>query len=281
MIRPLIVLLAVLIGGCSTMINSATRDLADNLNNAILNQDDLETVRQGAPAYLIMIDSFIQGSPDNSDLLIAGSKLYGAYSSAFVNDPQRAQRLSEKSLNYAHTAFCIKRADLCDMQTLRFPEFEATLPSLQAGDINELYTWGVAWTGWIQARSDDWEAIADLPKAKAVMKRVAELDAGWDEGGAQLYLAVMNSLLPPSMGGKPDVAKSHFDQAVELNQGSNLMVKTLYAQYYARIVFDQELHDRLLNEVIAANAHQPGLTLINTLAQEEARKLLAESPDFF
>jgi hypothetical protein len=270
-----------LTSGCSSIINSATRDLADNLNNAILNQDDLETVRQGAPAYLIMIDSFIQGAPENSDLLLAGSKLYGAYSSAFVDDPDRAQRLSEKSLQYAHKAFCIKRKDLCDIQTLRFLEFEAELPSLRTGDINELYTWGVAWTGWIQARSDDWVAIADLPKAKAIMQRVTELDPGWDEGGAQLYLAVMNSLLPPSMGGKPDIAKAHFEQAVNLNHGSNLMVKTLYAQYYARVVFDQELHDRLLTEVIAGNAHQPGLTLINTLAQEQARKLLSESADFF
>jgi hypothetical protein len=91
----------------------------------------------------------------------------------------------------------------------------------------------------------------------------------------------MNSLLPPSMGGKPDIARDHFEQAVEMNQGRNLMVKTLYAQYYARVVFDQELHDSLLNEVIATDATQPGLTLINTLAQEEARKLLSESADFF
>jgi len=263
------------------MINSATRDMADNLNNAILNQDDLETVRQGAPAYLIMIDSFIQGSPQNSDLLTAGSTLYGAYASAFVDEPDRARRLSEKSLQYARDAFCIKRRDLCDIDTLRFPEFEAKMPDLDIGDIDELYTWGVAWTGWIQARSDDWNAVANLPKAKAVMMRVVELDPSWDDGSAQLYLAVMNSLLPPSMGGKPDIAREHFEQALEMNQGRNLMVKTLYAQYYARVVFDQELHDRLLQEVIASDAAQPGLTLINTLAQEEARSLLSESADFF
>jgi hypothetical protein len=59
------------------------------------------------------------------------------------------------------------------------------------------------------------------------------------------------------------------------------MVKTLYARYYARMVFNQELHDRLLREVIDAPAATPGLTLINTLAQEEARSLLAESSEYF
>ncbi len=276
-----ILVLALLLSGCGTMIRSATSDMADNLNKAILDQDDPETVRQGAPAYLIMVDSFIEGSPDDPDLLIAGSKLYSAYTNAFVDEPERARRLSEKAREYAHAAFCIRRGDLCDIDELRFPEFVESLQSVGAGDIDVLYNWGAAWAGWLQARSDDWNAIAELPKAKAVMERVVELDPDWDKGGAQLYLAVMNSLLPPAMGGKPDVAKTHFDQALAARGGKNLWVKTLYAQYYARAVFDQTLHDELLNEVLAADPHAPGLTLVNTLAQEEAGKLLAASSEFF
>ena len=41
-------------------------------------------------------------------------------------------------------------------------------------------------------------------------------------------------------------------------------------------MFNKELHDRLLNEVIAADPNHPGLTLSNTLAQEKARVLLNE-----
>jgi hypothetical protein len=47
------------------------------------------------------------------------------------------------------------------------------------------------------------------------------------------------------------------------------------------MVFNQELHDKLLNEVLAAPAASPGMTLINTLAQEQARQLLDGSSDFF
>ena len=53
------------------------------------------------------------------------------------------------------------------------------------------------------------------------------------------------------------------------------MVKVLMAKHYARIVFDRELHDSLLQQVLEAPAEQPGLTLVNTLAQAEAAKLLA------
>lgn len=280
--RTILLLFAMLLlGACSSMISSATKDMANNLNAAILNQNDLETVRQGAPAYLIMIDSFIEGAPRDVDLLVAGSKLYVAYSSAFVSDPERAMRLSNKALQYSQRAFCVKRGDLCNIRELRFPEFEKKLRRIEHSDVAELYTWGVAWAGWIQARTSDWLAIADIPKIKAIMRRTVELDPGWDHGGAQLYLGVLNSLLPPAMGGKPDQARDYFEQALELDQGRNLMMKTLYAQYYARLVFNRDLHDRLLNEVLQGNAEVQGLTLTNTLAQEEARKLLAESADYF
>ena len=270
------------VSGCNTLVSSATKDLADNLSQAIQNQNDPDTVRQGAPAYLIMIDSFIQGSPDDIDLLIAGSSLYGSYAGAFATEePERAKRLTEKSLQYALHAFCIKQPKLCTISELHFPEFEKALQKTGKEDLPVLNTWGVAWAGWIQSRSDDWAAIAEIPKIKAIMLRVVELDPTWDNGNAHLYLAVLNAFLPAAMGGKPDLAKEYFEQAIKLSDGKNLMAKTLYARYYARMVFNQKLHDKLLEDVLASPAASPGMTLINTLAQEQARQLLDGSSDFF
>ncbi len=270
-----------LLNGCSNMINSASRGMADNLNQAILNQNDPETVRQGVPAYLIMIDSFIQGSPQDADLLSAGSKLYGAYAGSFVNAPERAQRLSDRSLEYADRAFCITLPDHCDIREERAEAFNQRLKTIPAEQVDVLYTLGTAWAGWIQTRTDDWDAIGELPKIRAIMEYVLALDETHDQGGPHLYLGVLNSLLPPAMGGKPEVARQHFERAIELSDGSNLMAKTLYAQYYARLLFDQELHDRLLSEVISADPESPGKTLANVLAQQKARELLAESAEFF
>ena len=41
-----------------------------------LSRNDLATVRDGEPAYLLMIDGFIIKDPDNTDLLLAGARLY-------------------------------------------------------------------------------------------------------------------------------------------------------------------------------------------------------------
>jgi hypothetical protein len=184
-------------------------------------------------------------------------------------------------LQYAHHALCIKRPSLCDLNQLPFREFEPAVQNIQRSDLDVVYPWGVALAGWIQARTDDWNAIAEIPRVKTLMQRVIEIDPEHDEGGAHLYLGVLNALMPPAMGGKPELAREHFEEAIELSAGKNLMAKTLYAQYYARITFNQALHDQLLREVTESSVDIPGKTLINTLAQEKARTLLAESPDFF
>ena len=53
------------------------------------------------------------------------------------------------------------------------------------------------------------------------------------------------------------------------------------AEHYARLLFDQELHDRLLAEVLAADPREPGFTLMNVLAQERAKALVESGKDYF
>ncbi|MBC8211568.1 MAG: hypothetical protein H8E21_10935, partial [Gammaproteobacteria bacterium] len=61
-IRPfLIYILLYQLVGCASYIGSTTQKMADNLSLAMLNQDDTEIVKAGSPAYLIMIDSLVQG----------------------------------------------------------------------------------------------------------------------------------------------------------------------------------------------------------------------------
>jgi len=125
------------------------------------------------------------------------------------------------------------------------------------------------------------KAVAQLPRVRLIMERIVELNPAWQQGGAHLYLGVLSTLLPPALGGKPEVGKQHFEAAIEISGGKNLMAKVLYAEKYARLLFDQPLHDRLLKEVLAADPHAEGLTLMNTLAQKKAAELLASGKEYF
>jgi tetratricopeptide (TPR) repeat protein len=278
-LRHLLLLLVVFtLGACTSMFTSR---LGNNLSSAILNQDDPETVKAGAPAYLLLLDSLIEGSPHDATILIAGAKLYSVYDAVFVEDAERAKRLSTKARNYARRAMCLKQDALCAVDQGPFTKMLPVLNDSSYEHLPALYTYALAWALWIQHHSDNWAAVADLPKIEAMLNRVVELQDDFEHGQAHLYLGLLHSQRPPALGGKPELAKRHFEKALHYSQGKDLIVKVEYARHYGRMMFEQELHDRLLNEVLNAEVVVPGYTLSNVLAQRQARELLRSSADYF
>jgi len=267
--------------GCQSLASRATTGMAENISAAVLDQEDVLIARDGGPAYLIAIDGLILGDPENTTLLLAGARLYSAYASAFVATPGRAKRLTLRAKTYGERALCIQRPPLCDPAALSFERFEKRLALTRTKDVETLYGLGSAWASWVQANSGDWNAIAEIPRVQAIMERVVQLQPGYESGGAHLYLGVLYTLRPESMGGMPELGRQHFESAIEFSHGRNLTVKLLFARQYARLVFDRPLHDRLLNEVVQSDPKAPGFTLSNVLAQEEAHELLADADEYF
>lgn len=264
--------------GCMSMISNS---MSKTLSNAILNQDDPALVRDGAPAYLLLIDGLIMDSPDSEGLLVAGAKLNGAYASIFAADKKRAKHMAAKALRYARSAMCQSQSNICAAEKGPFPAFRQSLQDTSKSQLPVLFAYASAWAGQIQANSSDWLAIADMPKVEALLERIIELDPGFENGQPHLYLGVMRSQIPPSLGGKPAQGKKHFETAIQLSQNKDMMAKVLYAENYARLVFEQELHDRLLKEVLEGNPRVRGLTLTNTLAQQRAEQLMISGKDYF
>jgi tetratricopeptide (TPR) repeat protein len=273
-----------LIGGlaaCSSVVNTAANEVTSNLSSAILNQNDPETVRDGAPAYLLLVDSLIEVAPDDIPRLIAGAKLYSAYAGVFVENKQRARRMAEKAHVYAAHALYLKNKLLGESYSKSFDAFEQAIKSASKADVEALYILGASWATLMQTSSSNWSSMADLPKIRLLMQRILELQDDYENGNVHLYLAVFDSQLPPSMGGKPEQARRHFEQAIKLSDGKNLMAKVLYARHYARLLYNRELHDKLLTEVLSAPTESPGYTLMNTLAKQEATALLESANEYF
>jgi hypothetical protein len=262
-------------------MSSAQRSLSERLQAGVLGNDDPETVVAGLPAYLLLVDGLIDGAPNDAELLCSGAQLYGAYAGNLIPAGARAQRLSARARGYAERAACASNKALCALPTLDFDQTTALLASLDDSQLTTLDCYGQALATDIQARSDDWEAIAEIPKIRVVFERMQQLDPNFGQGNVDLYLGVLNTLLPEAYGGKPELGRSHFERAIEQSAGANLMAKVLYAERYARMVFDRELHDRLLTEVQSANPVASGLTLINTIAKQRATALLASANDYF
>jgi len=267
--------------GCASLVDKASQRLASNLTAGILNQDDVATARDGIPSWLLLVDGLIEGNPQNVGLLVAGARLYGAYSGGFIDDPARAQRLTAHAFDYAQRATCIDMPALCKTLAQPYEAFQVEVAKVGVKDVGTLYVLGTTWAGRIQANSSDWKSIADIPRVQALLDRVVALDPNYMSGEPYMYLGVMATLRPASLGGEPEKGKADFEKALALSGGKNQMVRVLYAKQYARLVFDKDLHDRLLNEAIAADPHAPGLTLVNVIAQQQAKQLLESGKDFF
>jgi len=270
-----------LFGGCSAVKSSLTAGMSESLARAINNQNDPETVRQGAPAYLLMVDGFIEDEPDNPAVLISGARLYAGYAAAFVKDSERAVRLSRKARDYGRRALCLSAQSTCEIWEKPYGEFESVIREVGEDDIDALYTAAMAWASWIKANSEDWSAIADKARVEAMMLRVLDLDERYEMGEVHLYLGILATLLPKALGGEPEKGREYFEKAIEYSQGNNLMAKVLLARDYARMVFNRKLHDRLCREVLNANPEVEGMTLSNMMAQDEARALLEDSKGYF
>ena len=276
------VLLTVLAAaGCATLVSSVTEDLATDLSAAILENPDVDVVREGAPAYLILIDGLLESTPDNVTLLSAAATLNSAYAGAFVTDGERARLMSAKAKTLASRAVCLGVRDGCGVVGRPYAEFERWVAGLERQDVPLVYGLATSWAGWIQAHSDDFNAIAELGRVKALIGRVADLDEGYDYGGPHLYLGIFEVLLPPALGGRPEIGRYHFERAIALSEGRHLLTKVMFADQYARMVFDRALHDRLLEEVLTAGNDLPDLRLMNAVARRQARELLESADDYF
>jgi hypothetical protein len=274
----LLSLLALIATGCGSLVKRQT----DSLSEAILNSEDVTTIKQGSPTFLILADGLIYQSPDNEGLLLSGAKLYGAYGSMFAEGPQQKKLMADKALDYALRGACSYDSDLCGLKQMPIAQFKAELEDFDDDDdVEVLFTLATNWLNWIQTNSADWNAVAELPRPRILLEHILDVEEDYDRGSAHLYMGAIDGLLPAAMGGKPEQARKHFERAIELSEGQNLMAKVFYAESYAKPMFNRELYNRLLTEVVMANKQAPGLVLSNTIAQQQALQLLAEEADYF
>ncbi|MEX0900241.1 MAG: TRAP transporter TatT component family protein [Gammaproteobacteria bacterium] len=266
----------------NTLMSAASERVAASLQSAVVNHNDPATVRDGAPAWLLMVDALAADDPDNAALQAQAAQMYASYAGGFAaDDPERARRLSGRARSYGRAGICAQRGSACDLFDRSFDAFEAGLKMFSANDTAVLFAAALGELVWIQAHADDWNAIADLPRVQLLLDRVVALDPVHQRGAPHAYLGVLHSLRPAALGGDPERARLYFERAVELSGGRDLMTKVMYAEYYARVNFNRALHDRLLGEVVEADPTAERYTLGNVLAQARARKLLAEAGDYF
>ncbi len=267
---------------CAPIVSNITDNLARNLSDAVLNQEDPKIVRDGAPAYLLLLDSLVAGNPENPVILSSASDLYTSYSAIFVNDANRSKILSERALKYSKKALCISYEDSCNWDDYSFDDFNLSLDDLDMKYSDLLLTYSTSYLVYIRSHSNDWNAIARLPYIESALEYYVEKNPETENiDSVYTYLGILSTLLPPALGGDYEKGKRYFENAIEFSGDQNLSAKVEYALSYARPLYDRELHDKLLQEVISSNPVKKNYTLLNVIAKEQASSMLEDADEYF
>jgi hypothetical protein len=145
-----------------------------------------------------------------------------------------------------------------------------------------LFWTATCWVNWIRLNLDSMEALSELPRVEAMMRRVLELDEGFHYGGAHLFMGIWYASRPKIAGGDLKKAQEHFLKALDLGQRKFLMAYVYYASYYARKIMDKELFTSTLQKVLETPAEtSPDLILLNTIAKRQAKELLSHGEEYF
>jgi hypothetical protein len=260
----------------------AAASLLEDIAKSSYKQSDLRVIREGMPAYLLLMDGMVEAWPTKDRLLIVAAQGYASYASAFVEDRDKkyASVLYAKARDYALRSL-VERGFKKPREKL-FDEFEEGLNDLGQNDVPYLFWSAASWGNWIGLNLNSMEAMAELPRVELMMRRVLELDEGFYYGGPHLFMGIWYASRPKIAGGNLDLARDHFKKAINLGQGKFLMADIYFAQYYARRAFDEDLFKSILQKVLDTPADiLPELTLLNTVAHQKAKKMLDNLDEYF
>ena len=290
------------VSGCSNlntlMVNQMSPVLQASLP-AIEAEEDFEVAQDALPAQLKLLEGFLESSPNNRALLELLARGWGNYAFGFIedsiehvkkSDPARAEVLTVRGrgiylrgMNYG--------LRLLALDDHRFPAvmdespeaLEAVLQTINDPNLVPGLFWaGFGLAGAVNLGRDQPELLVRIPQVEVIFTRILELDQNFFYAGPHLALASFYASRIALFGGDLEKGRDHFEQGIQLTNGTFLMHKVLYALYYAHHTQNREIFERLLTEVITAPVDiLPEQRLANVIAQRRAALYLSWADDLF
>lgn len=269
---------------------------------AIKQEPDYDMAARAIPASLKTVEGFHMVDPENKRLVKILAEGYCQYATGFIEDEWEQAALEKR---FDDAEYQSQRATKAFIRCMGYGlellggEWKKALSGeggafakkvAGAGkDERDGLLWvGVGLAGAINQNKDDIALVSQLPKARAIFERLAQLDEGDEDRDPTLRalphiaLASMAVAMSKAMGGKPELGQKHFLRAMELTHDKFLLAKVFYARRYAVAVQDKALFRKALVEVLQTDpAVWPDQRLANEIAHRRARRYLKNEKEWF
>lgn len=268
-----------------------TREASDSFTT----MHDFDTAKEAAYGSLGQIEGLHRLVPDNEDGLFLLNRSWASIAFAFMDDEREAalaeKRAQDAEYQKARARAAFKRARFFgeELVNLRFDGYKEALrnaDTLKAWlrknydddeHAEELLWLGFSIVGRIAFDQDNPEAVAELWIGVQMLERVVEIDDTLENGTAHTVLGAYHAR---GAMGELDLAKKHFDRAMEIHGGKVLTTQLNLASRYYCMKRDKENYVKTLNTVLAADDPFPEERLVNVIAQRRARRYL-DHPEVF
>ncbi|MGY0198374.1 TRAP transporter TatT component family protein [Leptothrix sp. BB-3] len=285
----LLVVIMLLLGGCSVNRIVAQR-LADQLaDQAGAAEDDLTLAREASAFYLKLSESVLREAPDHAALSGAVAGGFTQYAYAFVafeadrieaRDSAAAQQLRQRARRLyrraqGHAMAALERRTPGFAAALASPD-PARWPRLKADEVELAYWAAASWGGAISLSKDDPDAVADLPLAVRLAGLAYARAPGHGDGALASLMGTFEAARP---GGSAATALTYFDRAIALGGTRQAGPWLAKAESIALPAGDRPAFEALLRQALAVSAAHRDVA--NEVMRERAAWLLAQVDDLF
>ena len=273
------------ISGCSVkgLALRSVGELLETGTAAFHEEPDPLLARDALGAQLKLLEGLLRSRPGDARLRRLAAEGFGAYAFLFFEDsePSRAKGFYLRGRDHALAALD-QRPRLRGLAALPLEKLEAVLSRAEPADAPALFWAAFCWSGFINLSRDSPPALAELPKAVAIMGRVHALDKAFNFAGADLFFGTYFASRPKLLGGDPEKARTHFAWVRRLTGGRYLMADVLEAKTLSVAEQDKERFASLLQGVRSAPAGRlPGARLADETAKLKAALLLEKIDELF
>ncbi len=156
------------------------------------------------------------------------------------------------------------------------------LSKTNENSVSTLYWTAAAWGLFISVSKDNPAAIIELPNIGYLLERALELDEDYDNGSIHDLMFTYTLNRPDGGSSSMEVAKEHFDRAMDLSEGSRASLYVSYAESISIPNQNKEEFFNLLDQALAVDVNEiPNQRLANILAQERANWLKSRVDELF
>jgi hypothetical protein len=285
--KPVLPLLfaAAVLAACSprTIALRETAALVRQGAPALYEEPDTQFARESLGSNLKLLEVLLRDEPENRDLLSLAAEGFGGYAFLFLEDsqPERAKGFYLRGRDYG-LRLAARNTALAKLAEQDLDSARAALQKAGPADAPGLFWAAFGWAGYINLSKDSPSALAELPKAVALMERARQLAPDYHFAGADLFFGIYYASRPAILGGDLKKAQAAFQEARRRTGGKYLMTYVLEAKYFAVGSQDQEAFKSLLQKVNESPAGQlPNALLTDQVAKEKANQLLEKMNDLF